>query len=160
MKKNRQATKGYALKVTKRGPTINIHGTDSIHDTIEQAAEALKEVTADFGRGYWIWKVDGEDIAELSETEQAIANAAWKDGEQMKYQSRIVVKDKSVAEKFNQALEDRLLDRAAVAKRWGCSVQTIKRLEGEVLKLIRIGGRVRFRLSDILCSEREGELCP
>jgi len=85
MKQNRQTTKSsYALKVTKHGPTINIHGTDSIHDTIEQAAEALKEVTAHFGRGYWIWKVDGEDIANLSETEQAIANAAWFAGEDIR----------------------------------------------------------------------------
>lgn len=85
MKKNRQTIRScYALKVTKRGPTINIHGTDSIHDTIEQAAEALKEVTADFGRGYWIWKVDGEDVTDLSEAEQAIANAAWIAGEDIK----------------------------------------------------------------------------
>jgi hypothetical protein len=59
-----------------------------------------------------------------------------------------------------QALEERLLDRASLAERWDCSLETIKRLEGHVLKPIRIGGRVRFRLSDILRSEREGELCP
>ena len=60
----------------------------------------------------------------------------------------------------NEALEDRLLDRASLAERWDCSVESIKRLEGHILKPIRIGGRVRYRLSDILRSEREGELCP
>lgn len=81
MKKNRQATNKYALKVREHGPTM------SIHDSIEQAAEALKEDIAHWGSQgsqVWIWKVDGEDITELSEAEQAIANAAWVAGEDIK----------------------------------------------------------------------------
>jgi hypothetical protein len=57
-----------------------------------------------------------------------------------------------------QALEDRLLDRSALAERWSCSIETVRRLERQVLKPIQIGGRIKFRLSDILRSEREGEL--
>ena len=60
----------------------------------------------------------------------------------------------------NQALEERLLGRASLAERWDRSTESIKRLEGPVLKPIRIGGRVMYRLSDILRAEREGELCP
>jgi hypothetical protein len=82
MKKNRQTTKScYALKVRKHGPTM------SIHDSIEQAAEALKEDIALWGfqgSQVWIWKVDGEEITELSEPEQAIAMAAWVAGEDIK----------------------------------------------------------------------------
>ena len=60
----------------------------------------------------------------------------------------------------DQAIQERLLDRASLAERWDCSIESVKRLEGTILRPIRIGGRVKFRLSDILRSEREGELCP
>jgi hypothetical protein len=59
------------------------------------------------------------------------------------------------------ALEERLLDRADMHERWGCSFESLKRFErAGILKPIRLGGRVRYRLSDVLRSEREGELCP
>ena len=58
----------------------------------------------------------------------------------------------------DEAAQDRLLDRADLAERWSCSSESIRRLEDHILKPIRIGGRVRYRLSDILRSEREGEL--
>jgi hypothetical protein len=58
----------------------------------------------------------------------------------------------------DQALQDRLLGRASLSERWDCSIESLRRLEGSILHPIRIGGRVRYRLSDILRSEREGEL--
>jgi hypothetical protein len=60
----------------------------------------------------------------------------------------------------DEAIQDRLLYRASLADRWDCSTESIRRLEGTVLRPIRIGGRVRYRLSDILRAEREGELVP
>jgi hypothetical protein len=60
----------------------------------------------------------------------------------------------------NQALEDRLLDRASLAERWDCSTESLKRLQSTILRPIKIGGRIRYRLSDILRAEREGELVP
>ena len=59
----------------------------------------------------------------------------------------------------NQALEDRLLDRAAMKGRWGASLETIKRFErAGILHPIKLGGKVRYRLSDVLIAEREGEV--
>ena len=58
----------------------------------------------------------------------------------------------------DQAIQERLLDRASLAQRWDCSIESIRRLESTILHPIRIGGRVKYRLSDILRSEREGEL--
>jgi len=59
----------------------------------------------------------------------------------------------------NAAIEDRLLDRSAMQERWGCSFETLKRLERSgILKPIRLGGKVRYRLSDVLIAEREGEV--
>jgi hypothetical protein len=54
-------------------------------------------------------------------------------------------------------LEDVLLDRKSLAKRWHCSTETIKRREAEgVLKATKLGGRlVRYRLSDIQALESE-----
>lgn len=59
----------------------------------------------------------------------------------------------------NQALEDRLLDRSGVGERWDCSVATVIRLEQQgVLKPLKIGSKVKFRLSDIIRAEQEAEL--
>jgi hypothetical protein len=58
----------------------------------------------------------------------------------------------------DEAIQDRLLDRTSLAERWDCSAESIRRLERTILRPIRIGGRVKYRLSDILRSEREGEL--
>ena len=59
----------------------------------------------------------------------------------------------------SQAHEDRLLDRAAMKERWGVALETLKRLErAGVLRPIRLGGKVRYRLSDVLVAEREGEV--
>ena len=57
-----------------------------------------------------------------------------------------------------QALEDRLLTRSVLAERWGCSTESLRRLEGNILRPIKIGGKIKYRLSDVLRSEREGEL--
>jgi hypothetical protein len=59
----------------------------------------------------------------------------------------------------NQALEDRLLDRAAMKERWGVSLETLKRFErAGILRPIKLGAKVRYRLSDVLVAEREGEV--
>ena len=51
-----------------------------------------------------------------------------------------------------------MITRRDVAERWSYSIETIKRLEkGGKLPSIRIGGRVRYRISDIERLEQEGE---
>lgn len=51
-----------------------------------------------------------------------------------------------------------LISRRHLADRWSYSVETIKRQEkAGKLPSIRIGGRVRYRLSDIERLEQEGE---
>jgi hypothetical protein len=57
------------------------------------------------------------------------------------------------------AINDKLLSRPSLGERWECSIETIKRREREgALKALRIGGRVKYRLSDILAFEREAEV--
>ena len=58
-----------------------------------------------------------------------------------------------------QALEDRLLDRAMMRERWTCSLETLRRFErAGILRPIKLGAKVRYRLSDVLIAEREGEV--
>jgi predicted site-specific integrase-resolvase len=50
------------------------------------------------------------------------------------------------------------LSRRDLAERWGCSIETIKRREkAGILRAMRLGGLVRYRLSDIRKIEGESE---
>ena len=56
-------------------------------------------------------------------------------------------------------MQDRLLDRSAVKDRWTCSLETLKRLEkAGILRPLKLGAKVRYRLSDIVEAEREAEV--
>ena len=59
----------------------------------------------------------------------------------------------------NQAFQDRLLDRSSLKDRWDCSLESLKRWEREgILRPIKIGQKVRYRLSDIIEAEKGGEV--
>jgi hypothetical protein len=59
----------------------------------------------------------------------------------------------------DRAVEDRLLDRNALKKRWGKSLETLKRLERTgVLKPLKLGAKVSYRLSDVVAAEQEAEV--
>ena len=56
--------------------------------------------------------------------------------------------------------EDRLVTRQTLSVRWECSLSTVKRLEARgLLRPIKLGDNVlRYRLSDILALEENGEV--
>jgi hypothetical protein len=44
-------------------------------------------------------------------------------------------------------------------ERWDVSLETLKRFErDDILRPIKLGAKVRYRLSDVLRAEREGEV--
>jgi hypothetical protein len=52
-----------------------------------------------------------------------------------------------------------LLSRHHLADRWGCSTETVKRREkAGILPVYRIGGLVRYRLSDVERIEQEARV--
>jgi hypothetical protein len=55
-------------------------------------------------------------------------------------------------------MDDKLLTRLDLARRWNVSVDTLKRRERtRILRPIRLDGRViRYRMSDVLRIEQEG----
>lgn len=55
-------------------------------------------------------------------------------------------------------MEEALLTRAELARRWKVSIQTLKRRErAKILRPVRLDGRViRYRMSDVLRIEEEG----
>ena len=55
-------------------------------------------------------------------------------------------------------MEETLLTRSELARRWKVSVETLKRRErAKILRPVRLEGRViRYRLSDVLRIEEEG----
>ena len=58
----------------------------------------------------------------------------------------------------SQALNDRLLSRSDLKDRWACSLETLKRRERDgLLRPLKIGAKVKYRLSDIVEAEREAE---
>jgi hypothetical protein len=59
-----------------------------------------------------------------------------------------------------RAALDRLVSRPELGERWDYSLATLKRLEKTILRPLRIGGQVRYRLSDIVHAEQEAEIDP
>ena len=55
-------------------------------------------------------------------------------------------------------MEEMLLTRSELARRWKVSIETLKRRErAKILRPVRLDGRVlRYRLSDVLRIEEEG----
>jgi hypothetical protein len=55
-------------------------------------------------------------------------------------------------------MEETLLTRSELAKRWKVSIETLKRRErAKILRPVRLDGRViRYRMSDVLRIEEEG----
>jgi hypothetical protein len=55
-------------------------------------------------------------------------------------------------------MEETLLTRSELARRWKVSVETLKRRErAKILRPVRLEGRViRYRMSDVLRIEEEG----
>jgi hypothetical protein len=55
-------------------------------------------------------------------------------------------------------MDDRLLTRLELARRWRVSIETIKRRERtRILRPVRLDGRIiRYRMSDVLRIEAEG----
>jgi hypothetical protein len=55
-------------------------------------------------------------------------------------------------------MEEMLLTRSELARRWKVSIETLKRRErARILRPVRLDGRViRYRLSDVLRIEEEG----
>jgi hypothetical protein len=52
-----------------------------------------------------------------------------------------------------------ILDRKALAERWRCSTETLKRREKEgVLKALKLGRLVRYRLADVEAVEAQAEV--
>jgi hypothetical protein len=60
---------------------------------------------------------------------------------------------------LGEAMEDSLLTRRELADRWKVSIETIKRRErARVLRPLRLEGRIiRYRMSDVMRIEREGD---
>jgi hypothetical protein len=54
-------------------------------------------------------------------------------------------------------MDDKLLTRLELARRWKVSIETIKRRErAKVLRPVRLNGRIiRYRMSDVLRIEEE-----
>ena len=61
-----------------------------------------------------------------------------------------------------KTMEDSLLTRRELADRWKVSIETIKRRErARVLRPLRLEGRIiRYRMSDVMRIEREGDSWP
>jgi hypothetical protein len=57
-----------------------------------------------------------------------------------------------------RAMEETLLTRSELAKRWKVSIETLKRRErARVLRPVRLDGRViRYRMTDVLRIEKGG----
>jgi hypothetical protein len=55
-------------------------------------------------------------------------------------------------------MDETLLTRSELAKRWKISIETLKRRErARILRPVRLDGRViRYRMSDVLRIEEEG----
>jgi hypothetical protein len=55
-------------------------------------------------------------------------------------------------------MEETLLKRTELARRWKVSIDTLKRRErAKILRAVRLDGRViRYRMSDVLRIEEEG----
>lgn len=55
-------------------------------------------------------------------------------------------------------MDDKLLTRLELARRWKVSIETIKRRErAKILRPVRLDGRIiRYRMSDVLRIEEEG----
>ena len=55
-------------------------------------------------------------------------------------------------------MDDKLLTRLELARRWKVSIETLKRRErARILRPVRLHGRViRYRVSDVLRIEEEG----
>jgi hypothetical protein len=55
-------------------------------------------------------------------------------------------------------MDDRLLTRLELARRWKISIETLKRRErAKILRPVRLVGRIiRYRMSDVLRIEEEG----
>jgi hypothetical protein len=55
--------------------------------------------------------------------------------------------------------EPRLISRRQAAERWSCSTETLKRREkAGMLKVLKIGPHVRYRVSDIEAIEAAAEI--
>ena len=64
-----------------------------------------------------------------------------------------------VKHSLNIAARERLLSRAVLCERWHCSRETLKRQEkSKFLTALRIGQKVKYRLSEIVAIEREAEV--
>jgi len=58
-----------------------------------------------------------------------------------------------------QEKQDQLLSRRQAAERWSCSTETLKRREkAGMLKVLKIGPHVRYRVSDIEAIEAAAEI--
>jgi hypothetical protein len=55
-------------------------------------------------------------------------------------------------------MDDGLLTRLELARRWKVSIETLKRRErAKILRTVRLDGRIiRYRMSDVLRIEEEG----
>ena len=55
-------------------------------------------------------------------------------------------------------MDDKLLTRVELARRWKVSIETLKRRERtKILRPVRLDGRIiRYRMSDVLRIEEEG----
>ena len=58
------------------------------------------------------------------------------------------------------ALPERVtLSRKGISERWSCSVETVKRREAAgVLKALKLGRLVRYRLADVEAAEAQAEV--
>ena len=57
-----------------------------------------------------------------------------------------------------QALQDRLLSRSDLKERWACSLETLKRRAKDgLLCPLKLGRKVKYRLSEIVEEECEAE---
>ena len=58
-----------------------------------------------------------------------------------------------------EVMDDELLTRLELARRWKVSIETLKRRERtKVLQPVRLDGRIiRYRMSDVLRVEEEGQ---
>jgi hypothetical protein len=57
-----------------------------------------------------------------------------------------------------EIMDDKLLTRLELARRWKVSIDTLKRRErAKILRPVRLDGRIiRYRMSDVLRIEEEG----
>ena len=60
--------------------------------------------------------------------------------------------------RLEETMDDKLLTRWELARRWKVSIETVKRRErAKVLRPVRLNGRIiRYRMSDVLRIEEEG----